>query len=85
MSQPRRPDPEQLGPAIAILTAWANSGDDLDQVAAITASYIADGLPEPDLIVGFIHLAGLLLIQLEKATRTPAPELLTDLARRYMT
>jgi hypothetical protein len=85
MSQPRPLDPEQLGPAIAILTAWANSGDDLGQVGAVTASYIADGLPEPDLVVGLINLAGLLLIRLEKATGTPAPELLTDLARRYMT
>jgi hypothetical protein len=85
MSQPRRPDPDQLGPAIAILTAWANSGDDLQQVGAVTAGYIADGLPEPDLVVGLVNLAGLLLIRLERATGTPAPELLTDLARRYMT
>jgi hypothetical protein len=85
MSQPRRPDPEQLGPAIAILTAWANSGDDLGSVGAVTANYVADGLPEPDLVVGLINLAGLLLIRLERATGTPAPELLTDLARRYMT
>jgi hypothetical protein len=80
-----KPNPEQLGPAIAILTAWANSGDDLGQVGAVTASYIADGLPEPDLVVGLINLAGILLVKLEKATATPAPELMADLARRYMT
>jgi hypothetical protein len=85
MSQPRPFDPEQLGPAIAILTEWVNAGVDLGQVGAVMASYIADGLQEPDLVVGFIHLAGLLLVRLEKATGTPAPELLTDLARRYMT
>ena len=85
MSQPRPFDPEQLGPAIAILTEWANAGADLAKVDAVMASYIADGLQEPDLIVGFIHLAGLLLVRLEKATGTPAPELLTDLARKYMT
>lgn len=85
MSQPRRPDPEQLGPAIAILTAWANSNDDVQPVSAVAAAYVADGLSEPDLMIGLITLAGLLLIRLEKATATPAPELLTDLARRYMT
>jgi hypothetical protein len=85
MTQPRRPDPEGLGPAIAILTAWANSEDDVRPAAEVAASYIADGLPEPVLVNGLMSLASLLLIRLEKATGTPAPELLTDLARRYMT
>jgi hypothetical protein len=85
MSQPRLPDPEGLGPAIAILTAWANSADDVRLAAEVAASYIADGLPEPVLVNGLMGLAGLLLIRLERATGTPAPELLTDLARRYMT
>jgi hypothetical protein len=85
MSQPRLPDPEGFGPAIAILTAWANSPDDVRPAAGVAAGYIADGLPELVLVNGLISLAGLLLVRLERATGTPAPELLTDLARRYMT
>jgi hypothetical protein len=81
------PNPELLGPAIAILTAWATSEDACSSQSAgeIAASYIAEGMPEVDMVKGLLNLAGILLIKLEKATGTPTPELLRDLARRYMT
>jgi hypothetical protein len=79
-----RLDPEQLGPAIAILTEWANSGDDQPS-GDVLLSYIADDIPEQDLVTGLINLAGILLIKLEKGTGKPAPELMRDLATKYMT
>jgi hypothetical protein len=84
---PRRPDPELLGPAIAMLTAWAISEDNPrpQSVGEIAASYIAEGMTEVDMVTGLLNLAGMLLIRLEKATGTPAPELMRDLAAKYMT
>jgi hypothetical protein len=35
-------------------------------------------------VLSFLNLAAILLVQLEKATAIPAPELMADLARRYM-
>jgi hypothetical protein len=77
-------DPEQLGPAIAILTAWANSNDDVRPSVDVLVSYVAEGIPEHVLVGGLLNLAGILLVRLEKATGTPASELMADLARRYM-
>jgi hypothetical protein len=85
MTQPRRPDPERLGPAITILTAWANSPGDVQLAGDVLLSYVAEDISEDQLVFGLIDLAGILLVQLEKATGTPAPELMRDLARRYMT
>jgi len=85
MSQPRTPDPERLGPAIAILTAWAHSPNDVQLAADVLLSYVEEDIAEDRLVSGLIGLAGILLVQLEKATGTPAPELMQDLARRYMT
>jgi hypothetical protein len=48
-------------------------------------SYVAEGIPEHVLVGGLLNLAGILLVQLEKATGRPAPELMQALARRYMT
>lgn len=81
---PRSHDPEQLGPAIAVLTEWANSGDDQPS-GDVLLSYIADDIPEQDLVIGLINLAGILLVQLSKATGKSEPELMRDLAARYMT
>jgi hypothetical protein len=78
-------NPQQLGPAIAILTAWANSPNDVQLAGDVLLSYVAEGIPEGDLVHGLISLAGILLMRLEKATGTPAHELMADLARRYMT
>ena len=47
-------------------------------------SYVAEGIPEHVLVGGLLNLAGILLVRLEKATGTPASELMADLARRYM-
>jgi hypothetical protein len=77
-------DPQRLGPAIAILTAWANSPDDVQLAGDVLLSYVEEDIPEDQLVSGLIALAGILLVQLEKATATPAPELMHDLARRYM-
>jgi hypothetical protein len=85
MSQPRLPDPERLGPAIAILTAWANSPDDVQLAGDVLLSYVEEDISEDELVSGLIGLAGILLVQLEKATGRPAAELMTDLARRDMT
>jgi hypothetical protein len=78
-------DPDKLGPAIAILTAWANSPNDVQLAADVLKSYVADDISEVELVSGLIGLAGVLLVQLEQATGTPAPELMAALARRYMT
>jgi hypothetical protein len=78
------PDPQRLGPAIAILTAWANSPNDVQLAGDVLLSYIEEDIPEDQLVSGLIGLAGILLVQLEKATAIPAPELMHDLARRYM-
>ena len=48
-------------------------------------SYVEEDISEDHLVSGLIGLAGILLVQLKKATGTPAPELMHDLARRYMT
>jgi hypothetical protein len=86
MTDDMRPlDPQRLGPAIAILTAWANSPNDVQLTGDVLLSYIEEDIPEDRLVTGLIGLAGILLVQLEKATGTPAPELMADLARRYMT
>jgi hypothetical protein len=86
MTDDMRPlDPQRLGPAIAILTAWANSPNDVQLTGDVLLSYIEEDIPEDRLVSGLIGLAGILLVQLEKATGTPAPELMADLARRYMT
>jgi hypothetical protein len=80
-----KPNPQQLSPAIAILTAWAHSPDNAQLAGDVLLSYIEEGIPEDQLVSGLIGLAGILLVQLEKATGRPAPELMADLARRYMT
>jgi hypothetical protein len=77
-------DPQRLGPAIAILTAWANSPNDVQLAGDVLLSYVEEDIPEDQLVTGLIGLAGILLVQLEKATAIPAPELMHDLARRYM-
>jgi hypothetical protein len=77
-------DPQRLGPAIAILTAWANSPHDIQLAGDVLLSYIEEDIPEDQLVSGLIALAGILLVRLEKATAIPAPELMQDLARRYM-
>jgi hypothetical protein len=78
-------DPDKLGPAIAILTAWANPPTDVQVAADVLKSYVLDDISEVELVSGLIGLAAVLLVSLERATGTPAPELMTDLARRYMT
>jgi hypothetical protein len=50
----------------------------------VLLSYIEEDIPEDQLVSGLIGLAGILLVKLEKATAIPAPELMADLARRYM-
>jgi hypothetical protein len=67
------PDPQRLGPAIAILTAWANSPNDVQLAGDVLLSYIEEDIPEDQLVSGLIGLAGILLVQLEKATAIPAP------------
>ena len=78
-------DPQRLGPAIAIMTAWANSPDDVQVAGDVLLSYVEEDIPEEQLVSGLIALAGILLVQLEKATAIPASDLMADLARRYMT
>jgi len=78
-------DPQRLGPTIAILTAWANSPNDVQLAGDVLLSYVEEDIPEDQLVSGLIGLAGILLVKLEKATAIPAPELMQDLARRYMT
>jgi hypothetical protein len=77
-------DPQRLGPAIAILTAWAHSPHDTQLAGDVLLSYIEEDIPEDRLVTGLLALASILLVQLEKATGTPAPELMANLARRYM-
>jgi hypothetical protein len=77
-------DPQRLGPAIAVLTAWANSPSDIEFPSGVLLGYIEEDIPEADLVLSFLNLAAILLVQLEKATAIPAPELMQDLARRYM-
>jgi hypothetical protein len=78
-------NPERLGPAVAIMTAWANSPRDVELAGDVLLSYIEEDIPEADLMLGFLNLAAILLVRLEKATAIPAPELMQDIARRYMT
>jgi hypothetical protein len=51
----------------------------------VLLSYVEEDISEDQLVSGLIGLAGILLVQLEKATGRPAAELMQDLARRYMT
>ena len=50
----------------------------------VLLSYVQEDIPEDQLVSGLIALAGILLVQLEKATGIPAPDLMANLARRYM-
>jgi hypothetical protein len=77
-------DPQRLGPAIAVLIAWANSPSDIEFSSGVLLGYIEEDIPEADLVLSFLNLAAILLVQLEKATAIPAPKLMQDLARRYM-
>jgi hypothetical protein len=80
-----RHNPEQLGPAVAILTAWANSPADADPSGDVLLSYVRDDLSEVDLVAGLMGLAGILLVRLEKATGIPAPQLMADMGKKHMT
>jgi hypothetical protein len=75
MSQPRHRHPDGVG---QLSRRRPTRGD-------VLLSYVEEDISEDELVSGLIGLAGILLVQLEKATGRPAAELMTDLARRYMT
>jgi hypothetical protein len=77
-------NPQRLGPAVAVMTAWANSPSDVEFPGDVLLSYIEEDISEAELVLGFLNLAAILLVKLEKATAIPAPELMADIARRYM-
>jgi hypothetical protein len=77
-------NPQRLGPALAVMTAWANSPSDVEFPGDVLLSYIEEDISEAELVLGFLNLAAILLVKLEKATAIPAPELMADIARRYM-
>lgn len=72
---------EAVAVAIAVLTAWIEGGNDLTW--SVLLSYVEDDdLSDPELIRGFLHVAGILLVKLEKHGDDPLT-VLQDIADRY--
>jgi hypothetical protein len=81
---------ENMAKALAILTAWNESGDgDLTLVEQTTRGYL-DAHPDPDaklaealnLISGFVSLGGRMLLQLARSTDLGEEELLHIMGQR---
>lgn len=75
---------QAMSAAIAVLTGWLESGaDNAELVKSVLLSYVEeDDLSDPELILGFLQVAGVLLIKLEKHGDDPMA-VLQDLAARY--
>ncbi|HEY4408457.1 MAG TPA: hypothetical protein VGO87_01130 [Acidimicrobiia bacterium] len=81
---------ENMAKALAILTAWNESGDgDLSLVEGTTMGYL-ENLPDPDakvreainLIAGLVSLGGRMLLQLAHAMEVEEEELLRIMGQR---
>jgi hypothetical protein len=81
---------ENMRKALAILTAWNESGDgDLSLVEQTTAGYL-DGHADPDakmreaiaLISGLVSLGGRMLVQLAHSTQLSEDEILHIMGQR---
>jgi hypothetical protein len=81
---------ENMAKALAILTAWNESGDgDLSLVEATTMAFL-DGDRDPaaklaeavNLISGLVSLGGRMLLQLAQSLGVPEEELLDLMGRR---
>jgi len=83
---------ENMAKALAVLTAWNESGDgDLSLVEQITLGYL-DGQPDPaaklteaiNLISGLVSLGGRMLLQLAQNLEVTEDELLRLMGERIV-
>jgi hypothetical protein len=81
---------ENMAKALAVLTAWNESGDgDLSLVDQTTMGYL-ENLPDPDaklteaiaLISGLVSLGGRMLVQLATSTQLSEDEILRIMGQR---
>lgn len=74
---------EMTSRAIAITTALCSDPDNVHAATPTLHSYIEEGVPDAELLVGFSNLVLILLTRVEKLAARPALEELQYIARRY--
>lgn len=76
---------QRISAVIAIMTAWYEEGGQSDFAWSVLESYIDDNdLTDPELVLAFWEVSGILLIKLERSGSNPRA-VLQDIAQRYTT